>query len=225
MPEKFPFDATATNVKQWLGRDDPFIVEVGCNDCRTTKTWLDLMPGARVLAFEPDERPLERNVCEEDERVTIHRIAISDRDGMAEFIPSTGEVPHSKEPCKHDWDMSGSLHRPTGHLQRDQYVKFADAMEIATTRLDYFTWMWAFDPDGRRCVDLIWADVQGAQARLILGAQQTLRRTRYVYMELRPNDQEQYWREPSLEAILAFMPDFDLVATYSNNALLKNREL
>jgi 2-O-methyltransferase len=70
---------------------------------------------------------------------------------------------------------------------------------------------------------LIFADVQGAEARLILGGQQTLRRTRYFYCEF--YNVEQYERQPDIKGLLSFLPDFDLIGIYGDNALFANREL
>ena len=210
-------DITVGELRYILGRDDPLIIEVGCNDCETTAKMLGVMPNARIVCFEPDPRPLARNCCRGDERVTVHQLAISDRIERTTFYQSGGEVPHSTAPCKADWDYSGSIHKPTGHLKRDEFVKFPSQIDVMTRTLDDMNLFLS------RQVDLVFADVQGAEARLILGGHATLRRTRYFYCEF--YDVEQYERQPDLKGILSFLPYWDLVGIYADNALLCNRDL
>jgi 2-O-methyltransferase len=208
-------DIMVGELRHLVGRDDPVILEVGCNDGETTAKMLQIMPRARIVCFEPDPRPLARSQVRRDRRVTIHQMAISDRKGTFTFHQSGGAVSGSTAPCRDDWDYSGSLCRPTGHLDRDHFVKFPSKIEVATRTLD------SMAPWGR--IDLIFADVQGAEARLILGGQATLRRARFFYCEF--YNVEQYERQPDLKGLLSFLPDFDLVATYADNALFRNRTI
>lgn len=208
-------DITVGELRYLIGHDHPTIIEVGSNDNETTRQMLAVMPRATIVCFEPDPRPLARSVCLKDRRVTIHQCAISDRRGTFTFHQSGGQVPHSKAPCADDWDYSGSLCRPTGHLDRDKFVTFPTTIEVPTETLDGMI--------GGLAIDLIFADVQGAEARMILGGQRTLRRTKWFYCEF--YDIEQYERQPDLKGLLAFLPDWDLVGIYANNALFKNREV
>ena len=206
-------DITVGELRYLIDKDNPVIVEVGCNDGDTTRQMLAVMPNARIVCFEPDPRPLARNMVRGDKRVKLYQMAISDRRGRFTFHQSGGQIPNSKAPCKDDWDYSGSLCRPTGHLERDKLVKFPSTIEVQTKTLD------SMAPRG--LIDLIFADVQGAEARLILGGQQTLRRTKFFYCEF--YNVEQYERQPDLKGLLSFLPDFDLLGTYGDNALLLNR--
>lgn len=212
--EQLAHEITAPEMRVILQKRDPFIIEVGCNDGETTCLFLDEMSGATIACFEPDPRPLDRFLLRNDPRVTLFRCAISDRNGKATFHQSGGEVPHSRAPCRADWDYSGSLHVPTGHLERDKVVTFPTTIEVETRRLDDV-------PLGWPVIDLVFADIQGAEARLILGGQETLRRTRWLYIEF--YDVEQYERQPDLKALLAFLPDWNLAALFNDNALFRNR--
>ena len=187
-------ELTAVSVHALLNRTDPFIVEIGANDGETTQSFIKQMPYARIVAFEPDPRPLSRFMCKDDLRVKLHPIAISDRYGMATFYQSGGVV---------------------GHLERDHQVTFPTQIQVETRLLDDF--LWSFP----EVISLIWCDCQGAEARVILGGQYTLRRTQWLYMEY--YDTEQYLRQPDLKALLSFLPDWDLIALCGDNALLRNR--
>jgi FkbM family methyltransferase len=209
-------DITVGELRYLIGKDDPVIIEVGCNDGETTRQMLAVMPNAKITCFEPDPRPLRRSFIREDRRVTTFQLAISDRYGTRTFNQSGGKVPGSTAPCADDWDYSGSLCKPTGHLERDKLVTFPTTIEVRTQTLD------AMAPRVP-CIDLLFADVQGAEALLILGGQQTLRKTRWFYCEF--YNVEQYERQPDLKGLLSFLPDWDLVGTYANNALFRNRTM
>jgi 2-O-methyltransferase len=209
-------DLMAGEVRRLLGRDDPLIIEVGCNDGETTQQFLGVMPRATILCFEPDPRPLARFRCRGDRRVILCEHAISHRCETLTFYQSSGEIPGSAAPCAGDWDYSGSLCRPTGHLTRDPRITFDRTIEVYALPLDSAI-------PSLPMIDLLWVDVQGAEARLILGAQQTLARTRYLYTEF--YDTPMYDRQPDLKALVAFLPDFDLIGIYGENALFRNRNL
>jgi len=212
---KFNHEITAYELKRLLP-ESPLIINVGANDGSTMEEILDVLPGASIIAFEPDPRPLKRWRLKSCRNASVYPIAISDRHGTFEFYQSGGSIPRSTAPCKNDWDYSGSLHVPTGHLDRDKAVKFPTIIEVETAPLD------AFFPFFKN-PDMIYADVQGSEARLILGAQKTLSVTKWLYSEF--GDVEQYHRQPDLRGLLSFLPDWDLVATYADNALLKNRTI
>jgi len=72
-------------------------------------------------------------------------------------------------------------------------------------------------------VDLLWADLQGAEARMILGGQQTLAKTRYLFLEY--YDTPLYDRQADLKGLVSFLPDFDLLGIYGENAFFKNQLL
>ena len=61
-------------------------------------------------------------------------------------------------------------------------------------------------------VDFIWADVQGAEADLVLGGRETLKRTRFFYTEY--SNRELYEGQADLGQLLAMLPDFELVHRY-----------
>ena len=69
-------------------------------------------------------------------------------------------------------------------------------------------------------IDFIWADTQGAEGDLISGGQATLARTRYLYLEY--SNDEIYEGEPSLQALLAMLPNYSVIKRFPNDVLLKN---
>jgi FkbM family methyltransferase len=178
-------------------------LELGAH-CGTDTAWLSQIPGVTIHAFEPDPR----NEQPPRPNVTVHRAAVADVDGRAEFVLSRtgwGQV----------WTYSSSLKRPRNHLTRYP-VTFGETIEVETLSLDTFA---------KRCgistVDFIWADIQGAEGEMIRGGLDLLRRTRYLYTEY--SDDEMYEGQPTLADILTMLPDYRVVELWPDDVLLENR--
>ena len=210
-------DIKAEEVRDLVGIDDPFIFDCGTNDGTTTEDFLRVMPDASIVCIECNPVPLKRFKLRGDPRVTLLEYAVYHRNCRRKFFPSGGKIPGSNAPCADDWDYSGSLQKPTGHLIRDARITFDREIEVECRTLDEIATPF------RGTIDFIHADLQGGEASMILGGQQTLQRTRWLYLEF--YDHPLYDRQPDLKGLLSFLPDWDLVATYSENSLFKNREI
>ena len=112
--------------------------------------------------------------------------AVADRDGLSPWFASHGAVPDKGAPtvdeeARADWDLSGSIRRPTGHTIEPGWCTFAEEGSVQTVTLDSCLQPERFPRSAG--VDLLWLDVQGAEADVIKGAWKTLARTRYLYTE------------------------------------------
>lgn len=174
------------------------IVEIGSHDGRHSDL-LRLLCRERpyFISFEPDQRNQQRQAeC----GLRTEPFAISDRNGLAPWHASGGETPGCPGRVHTD---SGSIKRPTRHLEVHPWCTFDAEGSVLTRALD--TALYSFprkDPEGQFClepIDLIWCDVQGAQLDVIAGAPQTLARTTYLYIELHP--EPLYDGEPDLEEL------------------------
>ena len=79
-----------------------------------------------------------------------------------------------------------------------------------------------------KTVDLLWADVQGAEVDLIEGGRETLARTSYLYTEY--SNAELYAGQINLEEILARLPGWRVVQNFPTtedyaDVLLENTRL
>lgn len=203
-------------IKELLdGKEDPVVLEIGCNDGEDTEEFLREFKDIRLYCFECDPRALEqfRSRIGGGPRATLVSMAVGARCGEAEFHLSGGRAPGLER--YGDWNKSSSLHRPRRHLEQLPWCGFDTTIKVPVTTLD----QWSFD---RRisCVDFIWADVQGAEADLIMGGRNTLSRTRYLYTEY--SDEELYEGQICLSEILLALPNFTVRATVENNVLLEN---
>jgi FkbM family methyltransferase len=219
-------DLTAEGVRDLVGRS-PVILEIGCNDGTDTLAFLGAMPEARIYCFEPDPRAIARFKRQvHDPRARLFLMGVSNQDGTATFYGSSGQAPEtSKHPgapacCWLDeWDLSGSLCRPTGHLSYSPWVTFPESRQclVRTIKLD----TWAAHHLNADCIDFIWCDVQGAEALVIQGGAKTLSITRYFYTEF--YNTPLYEGQLPLGDLQGMLPDFTLLGTYGDNALFKNR--
>jgi 2-O-methyltransferase len=204
-----------------IGRADPVILDVGCNDGFHTNWFLELFAGSRVYAFEPDPRAVKLfRGSVRNERAKLFELAIADRDGQTEFHASDGlPDPAMAASLPEGWHQSGSIRKPTGELfAQYPWCKFERTFPVQTRRLDG----WCGE-QGVGAIDLIWADVQGAEGDLIEGGRRTLARTRYFYTEY--DDEELYEGQIPLAELLSLLPDFEIVHRYRWDVLLRNRRV
>ena len=207
---KIPVD----EIGRLVGRCDPLILEIGAHDGQDTEVLCQAFPAAKIHCFEPYCGPAERwrqRIWDREQpyNARLQECAVGAVDGMVPFYPSTGQVGDLQ-----DWDRSGSIRRPTGHLVRSQEIQFKDPIMVPCCRLD----TWAPMTLGLVPVDFIWCDVQGAQRDLIEGAQQTLGVTRWLYIEC--HEDPLYDGEPSQKQLCELLPGFRLVANYDTDNLL-----
>jgi len=200
-----------------LQKNNPVILEIGACTGEDSLAFLREFSDIQLHCFEPDPRSVKihRNTVK-DPRCHLHQIAISDVDGEAEFYQSTGSDETGE--CS-EWLQSSSLKTPKNHLEVYPWCKFKEnTVKVPTRSLD--SWFAEQDIDQ---IDLIWADVQGAEENLIKGALKTLSHTKYFYTEY--EDGEFYEGQITLEQIKTLLPKFKAIGYFYNNVLFKNTEI
>lgn len=152
--------------------DDAVVIEVGAHVGSDTEQFAIMFPAGRIVACEPVPRLFVQchERLESYANVTAVPVAIGDRTGLHEFQVSSGRS-----------DASSSLFEPTVHLEHNPDVLFdpRDRLVVPVVTLDELLGAIRIDH-----VDLLWMDVQGAEAMVVRGAQKILERTRYVYAEV-----------------------------------------
>jgi len=189
----------------------PVILEIGANDGQHSRWFADLFPQGRIHCFEPDPRATARwrAMIGHRPNVTLHELAIADRDGTATFHQSDGAG------GRH-YDASGSIRCPKNHLLVNPDITFAQNLQIPTQRLD--SWC---EREHVEEVDFIWMDVQGAELDVIRGGRRTLARTRTIYTEY--NALELYEGQVGLAGILKELGHFSIFRLYPEDVLLRNQ--
>lgn len=207
-----------------IGKAAPVILEIGCNDGTDTERMKAAFgPQAIIHCFEPEARARARFRVT---NVTLWPMAIGAVNDWLEFYSSDGlpgplpapEAAAIASKLPYGWDLSGSIRKPLNHVYRHPWCTFKQPVSVPVRRLD----TWAGDQH-IGAVDFIWADVQGAEVDLIAGGLDTLARTRYFYTEY--SNDEMYEGQITLPELLERLPNFELVAQYPEDVLLRNTAL
>lgn len=222
-------DISHAELASRVGGAARIVLEVGCNDGTDTVGLLGAYRSAAVHCFDCEPRAIRKwkarlGVEPRDptilaggaNRARLHEVALDAEPGTAVFWQSSG----SPRPDVRDWDMSGSICRPTGHLDYSPWCKFNTTIKVPTTTLD--DWAMAFLPAGT-AVDLLWIDVQGAEGRVFRGGQRTLARTRWVKAEAHAG--EMYEGQPTEAEMLALLPGFEVVGRFADDLLFRNARI
>ena len=202
-----------SELKALIGKSDPTILEIGANVGQTTEAFLREMPGARMFCFEPEPRAIRQFKSRiRSPNVALFECAVGNRNGTITFHQSSGEG------AAKDWDQSGSIRGPKRVFEMWPWLKFESQIEVPIVRLDD----WAADKNPGT-VDLIWADVQGAESDVILGGADTIRNCRFFFTEY--GVIEWYEGQISLDQICEAMFDlgFVLYRKFAMDALFVNK--
>ena len=211
------------NLKKIINVENPVIIEIGCCEGKDSKNFLDIFDKIQLFCIEADPRNVDlfKRYVGKDSRCKLFHVAISHEDGEIKFyqsfgprdqmLPGVGLV---------ERQASGSVRKPKDHIKRHPWCKFNKGLIVSSLRLD--TWCEQNNIDH---IDLIWADVNGAEADMIAGAQKAFRFTRYLYTEFGPSGAEIYEGGITKATIIKTLPNFEEILTNSNNVLLRNKEL
>jgi len=220
IPRVYNLQITRELIRGCVGKPDPTILEIGCNDGTSTRWFLEIFERPEVYCFEPDPRAVARFNRKVGQHPNIHlyEIAISDRNGETTFYQSGGQRSKTEtETMPEGWDLSGSIRKPKNHLVVHPWVTFDRAITVKTMTLD--TWC---NEHGIETIDFIWMDVQGAEMDVIRGGPDALTRTRFVYTEY--SNSELYEGQATLRRLLKRLGNFKIVVRYPGDVLLRNQK-
>jgi FkbM family methyltransferase len=223
LPPISPGGMTPDALRKLVIKSNPVILEIGANRGMHTQMFLQLFPDATIYAFEPDPRAVAAFKARvSSPRVTLFEGAIGASDGEATFHVSSGLPPDFSPmaPALYPmgWDQSGSLHAPKTHRDVWPWCKFESTISVPVRSLD----SWAAEAGIGR-VDLLWADVQGAEGDLIAGGGATLKNTRHFYTEY--SNDELYEGQITLPQIIGMLKDFVVLHRFSTDVLFRNSRL
>jgi len=196
--------------------DSPIFIEAGSCDGCDSKWFLDNFKYIKLYCFEPDGRAVEifkKNI--KDDRCILYETALGNEDGVADFYECNG-YPFKND--KEEWHKSSSIKKPKEHLINHPWCKFKDPKKVPVMKLD----TWAKN-NGINHIDFIWADVQGAEKELILGARNILYNTKFFYSEY--SISEEYEGALNVDQIAQMLPDFSILEVLESDVLFKNRSM
>lgn len=207
-----PNDLTHEEIFRLVKRVNPIILEIGSHDGTDSLRFLQTFPECRLHCFECEPRAIAKwKARVGDKRATLHEVAMSDQIGTMEFHQSGG----SPRPGVTDWDHSGSLAKPTGHLTHSPWCTFDKKITVPVTTLDVWEKTYNFG-----YVDFIWIDVQSMEGRVFSAAKQTLQKTRFVKAECHPR--QMYEGQWTPEQMIAFFRGWTCLGRYADDLLFQN---
>jgi FkbM family methyltransferase len=225
MPPISYTDITKEQIRQYVGKENPVILEIGCNDGTHTKWFLEAFAQPHIYCFEPDPRAIERFKANlgSQKNVKLFECALSDKEGEITFYQSSGApnkdiADYLPDSMPDGWDLSGSIRPPKEHLEEFPWVKFDTNITVPTITLD----AWCKQQNITE-IDFIWMDVQGAEIDVFRGGAGMLPKTRYIFTEY--SERQMYSGQYTLPQLLEYLKDFVLLVRYQGDILLKNKHI
>lgn len=169
----------------------PIIFEIGAKDFQSGKAILNLCNKDFIYyGFEPNPINFPSKFLKNNPpKVNIVQVAISDFNGKATFYQSSGITTGAsslKEPTQVIFDCWPKL-------------KFNSSVIVNVMKLDTFC-----KKENINRIDFIWADIQGAEYDMVMGAQEILKNTKLIYMEY--SDLDLYKGQASLNKMIGALP-------------------
>jgi len=196
----------------------PHIVfEIGCNVGTDTDRIYKILAPCTYYAFEPDpnnnsrfeKSPVAKNV-------NLIKSAVGDTDGTVTFHQCDCIHPTNKL----RFTGASSIFEPTEQfVKKYPWVDMTSKVKVPICTLDTFI----KKHNIVRPITFIWCDAQGAEGHIIKGATETLKRTRFIYLEFLP--EELYKGCLLLDQILKLLPGWSIVEQYKGDILLKNTNI
>lgn len=191
-------------------------LDAGCSNWGTVDQALSWLPKPvkRFLAIEPDPRNiayLKKHGIRPG--VDLIECAVSDFDGEADLIQSDSATERSFGGM---WSVSSSLLEPKEHAKHWPFVTFNNRVRVPVRTLASIC-----AERGITGFDFIWADIQGAERRMVAGAPEIIANTRYLFLEA--EEHEMYAGQWTRAEMLADTKDWDLIGAWDHDCLLKNR--
>lgn len=185
---------------------NPVILELGAQHGSDTRWLRGLCRGPTTyVAVEPDERHVQN--LRQVQGISLALVAIADH---------VGRIPFHLAEHPTELPASSSIRRPTGHLRASPLVTFPRSVSVPCETLDSLArWF------GLRHVDLIWADIQGAEKDMVLGGRETLARTDWLFVE--SYEEEMYEGQAVRSEFLAMLSDWEVIQSEHEDILLRRK--
>ncbi len=110
---------------------------------------------------------------------------------------------------------SGSIRRPTGHLEYYPKTVFTGVNTVPCWTLDTI-----YKKEWLTKIDLLWTDIQGAERDMIWGGRGALAHTRYLMMEVEAG--ELYEGQALRDELISMLPGWQIFADMGQNMLFSN---
>lgn len=155
----------------------PVIVELGCNDCGMGRSMVEAMKRPCLYyGVEGDPRALARS--RRPAGAVIVEAVAGEADGTATMRLSRD----AEEKGRALGSSTALVPLPAFHAPANfAWIAFDHQIEVVKRSVDSLCREWGLDH-----IDLLWADIEGSEARMLQGAAEILPRVRLLYLEVWP---------------------------------------
>ena len=172
-------------LKKIIGKENPVVVEIGAHYGEDSLRFLEAFPGITLYCFEPDPRNIKIfHKYVEDPRVKLFELALSNKNGTAEFHQSYQSHNAAPTPDKYDWIDSATYEEEklnnSGSSSLKKGYEFTMENTITVPTQTYQDWAAANNVEA---VDFVWLDVQGAERDVLDGMGDAIRNVHLFWME------------------------------------------
>lgn len=171
----------------------PTIIEAGCYDGAITKTLLSFISRKPkvYVAFECDPRSIIKiNANDFPTEAYLVQKALGNVDGNVDLYISEGISAQNFV-----FDSSSSIRKPKQVTEDWTEIQFNYTYPVECVKLDTFCKQASIES-----IDLIWADIQGAEKDMVLGGLDMMKVTKFMYLEHSENREwyEGQWTLPEM---------------------------
>jgi 2-O-methyltransferase len=170
--------------KSILNKDNPKIIEIGAHFGEDSVRFSETFTNAEIFSFEPDPRCVKVfKKYVKDKNIKLFPIALSDKNGTAEFYQSYDNNIVDFVPNKYDWiDVKdyndNKLSNSGASSLKPGYGNNLDKIIVETKRFD--DW---HSENNIGDIDLVWIDVQGAEKEVLDGIGDTINNIGLIWIE------------------------------------------
>jgi FkbM family methyltransferase len=171
----------------FFNRDDRLVIfDIGCCEGEDSIRYANLFPHSVIYSFEPNPDNIklaQENIRLYDKKnIYLINEALSDTTGVGDFYISSGCPPYIKPEDCPDWDFgnkSSSLLKPEQVKKTHSWLKFNKKITVKLNTLSSFC-----ESNGIKKIDFIHMDVQGAELKVLQGAQKMIDNIKVIWTEV-----------------------------------------
>lgn len=225
-------DIDKNYLNELINNTSPIIIDIGCYNGQDTFEFASIMPNAIIFAIEADSRSremFENSIANASTEIRsrIHllpQFAISDKVEEATWFACESDI-RRFDNYNYTYSAASSLATPKYQLTISPDLYYRQE-KVWTMPLDIFLPVFIANVPDPKCIDLVWADVNGAERELIHGGFKTLvNYTKYLYIEF--SDKELFENQITKQEIIDTLGCFVELGVFSylgnyGNLLLRN---
>jgi FkbM family methyltransferase len=175
----------------------PTVLDIGANYGQSVENYLSLFPKAKIISFEPipEMADLFEKTYGKNESVTLHRIALSDIEGILPFYKTRNQAASSLLPPE-EFIMKLSVNHNYDY----------EILEIPVTTIDLLIRKKIIERP-----DIMKIDVQGGELAVLKGAESFLRNQDVLLIYLEITHAETYKNQSVFSELITFLTEMNYI--------------